>query len=75
VRIGTRGVGRLDRGLVGSVGCVEQIGSVVACGADRLDERRAGAVRFRGSVDSIIGWLTGLGDGPMGPSPRVMNNI
>jgi hypothetical protein len=39
---GTRGVDRLDRDLVGSVG---------AHGADRLDHRRAGT---RGSVDSIV---------------------
>jgi hypothetical protein len=57
---GTRGVDRLDRDLVGSVG---------AHGADRLDHRRAGT---RGSVDSIVDQLTGPGDESIGSSPRVM---
>jgi hypothetical protein len=32
-------------------------------------------VGSRGSIDSFFGWLTGLCDVPMGPSPRVMNSM
>jgi hypothetical protein len=36
---------------------------------------RTHGFRWHGSVDSIAGWLTGPGDGPMGQSPRVMNSV
>jgi hypothetical protein len=83
--MGTHDVGRLDRSLVGSVGArgSERLEKKARAHRSRLTWGRAGFDPVGGGGGSRptrdrLGWLgrlAGPGDGPIGPSTRVMNIV
>jgi hypothetical protein len=82
---GARRVRRLDQGIVGLVGargadrlrkkCTRAQTDAWLCGHARPStDAREGFGRFDW-LGRLLGWLAGLGGGPMGPLPRVMNIV
>jgi hypothetical protein len=70
---GAREIGQLDRGTSAQSRRAEPISSFGGMRARAAFVPRG--VRLHGSVDSSVGWLTGPGDGPKGPPPRVVHHL